>query len=71
MSSGTTDSFPQLIGHIGGINARLAMILAPGREAEHISVSCHAPTLPVRAKRSNITWARRSCRDRVTCIFSA
>lgn len=38
MSFESTDSFPRLIGDIGGTNARLAMILAPGEEARHIEV---------------------------------
>lgn len=38
MSADTNDTFPRLIGDIGGTNARLAMILGPGRDAGHIAV---------------------------------
>lgn len=36
MSSGHTDTYPRLIGDIGGTNARFAMVLAPGAEISHI-----------------------------------
>ena len=38
MTPESTDTFPRLIGDIGGTNARFAMVLAPGREAEHVKV---------------------------------
>lgn len=38
MSIEPTDSFPRLVGDIGGTNARLAMILAPGQQAGHVQV---------------------------------
>ncbi|MCW5616903.1 MAG: glucokinase [Rhodocyclaceae bacterium] len=38
MSIEPTDSFPRLVGDIGGTNARLALILAPGQQAGHVQV---------------------------------
>lgn len=37
MSSGLADSYPRLLGDIGGTNARFALITAPGAPISHIS----------------------------------
>lgn len=52
MSIGPSESYPRLVGDIGGTNARFALIAAPGREPGHIrTLPCAAYAGPEEAIR--------------------